>query len=121
MKTAIGLQRARATRAAIFPQVHDVLRMATLGGAEALGIGDRTGSLTPGKRADVVVVDPAALNFAPRFDWVGQTVFNGRPENVEAVFVDGRPLKFGGRLVGVDTERVVREAETAATRLRAAG
>ncbi|MFE6084030.1 amidohydrolase family protein [Streptomyces virginiae] len=121
MKTAIGLQRARATQAAIFPQVHDVLRMATLGGAEALGIGDRTGSLTPGKRADVVVVDPAALNFAPRFDWVGQTVFNGRPENVEAVFVDGRPLKFDGRLVGVDTERVVREAETAATRLRAAG
>ncbi|MFJ3831066.1 amidohydrolase family protein [Streptomyces sp. NPDC090046] len=121
MKTAIGLQRARATQATIFPQVPDVLRMATLGGAEALGISDRTGSLTPGKRADVVVVDPAALNFAPRFDWVGQTVFNGRPENVEAVFVDGRPLKFDGRLVGVDTQRVVREAETAATRLRAAG
>ncbi|MEU3406636.1 amidohydrolase family protein [Streptomyces sp. NPDC006670] len=120
MKTAIGLQRARSTEADVFPQVEDVLRMATLGGAEVLGIADRVGSLTPGKRADLLVVDPAALNFAPRFDWIGQIVFNGRPENVEAVFVDGRPLKLGGRLVDVDTARVVREAETAAARLRAA-
>ncbi|MEU6901127.1 amidohydrolase family protein [Streptomyces virginiae] len=120
MKTAIGLQRARTTDAGVFPQVQDVLRMATLGGAEALGIADRVGSLTPGKRADVVVIDPAALNFAPRFDWVGQVVFNGRPENIDAVFVDGRPLKLDGRLVDVDTGRVVREAEAAATRLRGA-
>ncbi|MCX5195391.1 amidohydrolase family protein [Streptomyces sp. NBC_00249] len=118
MKAAIGLQRARSTDAGVFPQVEDVLRMATLGGAEALGIADRVGSLTPGKRADLVVLDPAALNFAPRFDWVGQIVFNGRPENVDAVFVDGRPLKLGGRLVDVDTARVVREAEAAATRIR---
>ncbi|WP_234327906.1 amidohydrolase family protein [Streptomyces sp. NRRL F-2664] len=118
MKTAVGLQRVRATDAGVFPQVADVLRMATLGGAEALGIADRVGSLTPGKRADVVVVDPAALNFAPRFDWVGQLVFNGRPENVDAVFVDGRALKLDGRLVGIDTDRVVRDAEAAAARLR---
>ncbi|MEU3909730.1 amidohydrolase family protein [Streptomyces sp. NPDC029721] len=120
MKTAIGLQRARTTSAGVFPQVHDVLRMATLGGAEVLGLADRVGSLTPGKRADLLVIDPAALNFAPRFDWTGQIVFNGRPENIEAVFVDGRPLKLGGRLVDVDTARVVREAETAAARLRSA-
>ncbi|MFD8638121.1 amidohydrolase family protein, partial [Streptomyces sp. NPDC059656] len=105
----------------VFPQVDDVLRKATLGGAEVLGLADRVGSLTPGKRADVVVVNPAALNFAPRFDWVGQIVFNGRPENIDAVFVDGRALKLGGRLVDVDPDRVVREAEAAATRLRAAG
>ncbi|WP_405759070.1 amidohydrolase family protein [Streptomyces sp. NBC_00073] len=121
MKTAIGLQRVRTTEAAVFPQVPDVLRMATLGGAEALGLSDRVGSLTPGKRADLLVIDPAALNFAPRFDWIGQIVFNGRPENIDAVFVDGRALKLGGRLVDVDTARVVREAEAAATCLRAAG
>ncbi|MFJ3174262.1 amidohydrolase family protein [Streptomyces roseus] len=121
MKTAIGLQRARTTDATVFPQVHDVLRMATLGGAEVLGLADRVGSLTPGKRADLLVIDPAALNFAPRFDWIGQLVFNARPENIEAVFVDGRPLKLGGRLVDVDTDRVVREAEAAATRLRRVG
>ncbi|MEU6315866.1 amidohydrolase family protein [Streptomyces sp. NPDC047014] len=119
MKTAIGLQRARTTDAGVFPQVPEVLRMATLGGAEALGIADRVGSLTPGKRADLLVVDPAALNFAPRYDWTGQLVFNGRPENIDSVFVDGRALKRGGRLVDVDPARVVREAEAAAARLRA--
>ncbi|MFJ5547448.1 amidohydrolase family protein [Streptomyces sp. NPDC093225] len=120
MKTAVGLQRARTTEAAVFPQVHDVLRMATLGGAEVLGLADQVGSLTPGKRADLLVIDPATLNFAPRFDWIGQIVFNGRPENIDAVFVDGRALKFAGRLVDVDTDGVVREAEAAATRLRSA-
>lgn len=120
MKAAIGLQRARALDASVFPRVNDVLRLATLGGAEAIGMADTVGSLTPGKRADVIVIDPAALNFAPRFDWINQIVFNGRPENVHAVFVDGRPLKLGGRLVEVDPERVVREAESAAVRVRAA-
>ncbi|MFC9292875.1 amidohydrolase family protein [Streptomyces sp. NPDC057011] len=120
MKTAIGLQRARSLDASVFPQVHDVLRIATLGGAEAIGMADRVGSLTPGKLADVIVIDPAALNFAPRFDWVGQLVFNARPENVQAVFVNGRPLKLDGRLVNVEPDRVVREAEAAAGRLRAA-
>lgn len=120
MKTAIGLQRARSLHTEVFPQVQDVLRSATLGGAEAIGMADRIGSLTPGKRADLIMVDPATLNFAPRFDWVSQIVFNGRPQNVHSVFVDGRPLKLDGRLVGVDTERIVREAEAAAARLRAA-
>lgn len=120
MKAAIGLQRARSLETSVFPQVHDVLRLATLGGAEAIGMADTVGSLTPGKRADVIVIDPAALNFAPRFERINQIVFNGRPENVRAVFVDGRPLKLDGRLVDVDTDRVVREAESAATRLRSA-
>lgn len=120
MKTAIGLQRARSLETSVFPQVHDVLRLATLGGAEAIGMAGTVGSLNPGKRADVIVISPAALNFAPRFDWINQIVFNGRPENVRAVFVDGRPLKLDGRLVDVDTDRVVREAESAATRLRSA-
>ncbi|MGR4878149.1 amidohydrolase family protein [Streptomyces sp. LARHCF249] len=118
MKTAVGLQRVRSLKASVFPQVQDVLRIATLGGAEAIGMADTIGSLTPGKCADVIVIDPAALNFAPRFDWINQIVLNGRPENVHAVFVNGRPLKLDGRLVDVDPGRVVREAEAAASRLR---
>ncbi|MFD5889012.1 amidohydrolase family protein [Streptomyces sp. NPDC060334] len=115
-----GLQRARSQDAGVYPGVEDVLRAATLGGADTIGMADRIGSLTPGKRADVIVIDPATLNFAPRFDRVNQIVFNGRPENVHAVFVDGRPLVLEGRLLDVDTRRVVREAEEAASRLRSA-
>lgn len=114
MKAAVGLQRALHEDAEIHPTIPAVLRMATLGGAECVGMADRVGSLTPGKRADVLVLDPGTLNFAPRFDWVSQIVLNGQPPNVSYVFVDGRMRKAEGELVGVDTEDVVREAELAA-------
>ncbi|GGW84790.1 amidohydrolase family protein [Streptomyces noursei] len=120
MKAAVGLQRARHEDAAIHPTIPAVLRMATLGGAEAIGMADRVGSLTPGKRADVVVLDPGTLNFAPRFDWTSQIVLNGQPPNVSEVFVDGHPRKAGGALLHVDTARVVREAELAAAHVRTA-
>ncbi|MFI8994619.1 amidohydrolase family protein [Streptomyces sp. NPDC053542] len=120
MKAAVGLQRALHEDAEIHPTLPAVLRMATLGGAECIGMADRIGSLTPGKRADVLVLDPGTLNFAPRFDWTSQIVLNGQPPNVSHVFVDGRPRKAHGELVGVDTEEVVREAERAAAHVRAA-
>ncbi|MFH9867046.1 amidohydrolase family protein [Streptomyces lydicus] len=120
MKAAVGLQRARHEDAGIHPTLPAVLRMATLGGAECLGMADRIGSLTPGKRADVVVLDPGTLNFAPRFDWTSQIVLNGQPPNVSEVYVDGYLRKSRGELLHVDTARVVREAERAAARVRAA-
>ncbi|MEV0370387.1 amidohydrolase family protein [Streptomyces sp. NPDC050636] len=120
MKAAVGLQRARHEDAAVHPTIPAVLRMATLGGAECVGMADRIGSLTPGKRADVIVLDPGTLNFAPRFDWTSQIVLNGQPPNVSDVFVDGHVRKSRGELVHVDTARVVREAERAAAHLRAA-
>ncbi|MEU9110337.1 amidohydrolase family protein [Streptomyces sp. NPDC048483] len=118
MKAAVGLQRARHEDAGIHPAIPAVLRMATLGGAECIGMADRIGSLTPGKRADVLVLDPGTLNFAPRFDWTSQIVLNGQPPNVSHVFVDGHLRKARGELVHVDTEKVVREAELAADHLR---
>ncbi|MCF3121383.1 amidohydrolase family protein [Streptomyces arenae] len=119
MKAAVGLQRALHQDAEVHPTIPAVLRMATLGGAECIHLADRIGSLTPGKRADVVVLDPGTLNFAPRFDWTSQIVLNGRPGNVSHVYVDGRARKARGSLVDVDTAEVVREAERAADHIRA--
>ncbi|MEU9503600.1 amidohydrolase family protein [Streptomyces sp. NPDC048196] len=118
MKAAVGLQRARHEDASVHPTIPAVLRMATLGGAECIGLADRVGSLTPGKRADVVVLDPGTLNFAPRFDWTSQIVLNGQPPNVSEVFVDGHLRKHRGRLIHVDPTHVVHEAERAAARVR---
>jgi 5-methylthioadenosine/S-adenosylhomocysteine deaminase len=120
MRAAVGLQRVQWLRADIFPTVHDVLRMATLGGAEVLDMGETIGSLTPGKKADVVILNPSGVNFAPCWDWVSQIVFNGQPANVEYVFVAGKPLKAAGQLVGVSPPEVVRAAESAAQRVRTA-
>ncbi|MGW0733031.1 amidohydrolase family protein [Streptomyces sp. NPDC002851] len=117
MKAAVGLQRALHQDPEVHPTIPAVLRMATTGGAECIGMDDRIGSLTPGKRADVVVLDPGTLNFAPRFDWTNQIVLNGQPPNVSYVFVDGRMLKARGELLDVDTAETVREAEAAAARL----
>ena len=71
----------------------DVLSMATLGGAEVAGIADRTGSLTPGKKADVVILDGSAVNMAPIIDPVGAVVCAADISNVRTVLVDGEVLK----------------------------
>ena len=112
MRAAVGLQRA-VTR-------NPALRMATLDGAAALGLDAAIGSLAPGKQADVIVLNPQTLNFAPRFDDVSQVVFNAQPGNVEWVFVDGRVLKERGKLVGVDTEAVIADANRVVRRVRTA-
>lgn len=92
-------------------------RMATLGGAEVLGLDDETGSLTPGKKADVQLINPVAVGFAPEFDWISQLVFNAQPANVEWVFVSGRALKRDGRIVG-DQGRVIADAQAASDRVQ---
>jgi 5-methylthioadenosine/S-adenosylhomocysteine deaminase len=117
MRTAVGLQRAKSLDAKIYPGVEDVLRMATLGGAEVLGLDDQIGSLTPGKKADIIIINPETVNFAPKVDWVGQLVFNGQPRNVETVFVNGRALLRNGRFVGVNPDKVIDEAQAAVERI----
>lgn len=117
MRAAVGLQRAQSTDPARYPTPSDVLRMATLGGAEALGLEHEIGSLTPGKKADLQVIDTQALNFAPRVDWPSQLVFNTQPVNVRWVFVNGVALKKDGKVVG-DVDRVIADAQAAADRVR---
>jgi cytosine/adenosine deaminase-related metal-dependent hydrolase len=96
---------------------HDVLEMATINGARALGLGDVTGSLTPGKRADVLLVRGGDLNVAPVGDPESTVVRAVTPANVDTVIVDGRVLKRAGRLTQVDVPQLVAEAEAAAVRV----
>jgi 5-methylthioadenosine/S-adenosylhomocysteine deaminase len=76
-----------------------VLEWATLGGAVVAGIADRTGSITPGKKADLVVIDGKAVNVAPIIDPVGAVVCAADISNVKTVLVDGEFLKRDFRLV----------------------
>lgn len=86
----------------------DALGWATMGGATALGMEDRIGSLTPGKQADVIVVGPGGdrLNMIAPANPVGALVSQANPSNVRAVLVAGTVVKRDGRLVGVDVPRV---------------
>ena len=115
MRIGLGLENARLGDAnALTPR--QALRMATLDGARSLGLGDVTGSLTPGKRADVVLVRGDRLNSAPVVDPAVALVHSAGPANVDTVLVDGRVLVRDGELVHVDTDAVVAEANE---RLRA--
>jgi 5-methylthioadenosine/S-adenosylhomocysteine deaminase len=118
MRAAVGLQRAKLLTASTVPTVAGVLRMATVDGAKLLDMDDQIGSLSPEKKADLIILDPGAVNFAPRFERISQIVFNGQPANVEWVFVDGRALKRRGQLVGVHPEAIVQAAQEVAKRIQ---
>jgi cytosine/adenosine deaminase-related metal-dependent hydrolase len=76
-----------------------VLEWATLGGAKVAGVADRTGSITPGKKADLVVIDGHAVNVAPVIDPVGAVVCAADVSNVKTVLVDGVIRKQDSRLL----------------------
>jgi cytosine/adenosine deaminase-related metal-dependent hydrolase len=99
--------------------VRDVLEFATIEGARANGLGSKTGSLTPGKQADFTLLQARAINVAPVNDPVGAIVLGMDTSNVDSVFVAGRPLKWRGRLVGVNVERLLAKADAALAALRA--
>ncbi|MGW0479353.1 amidohydrolase family protein [Nonomuraea sp. NPDC003214] len=102
--------------------VRDVLRYATVNGAAHLGLGARTGTLTPGKQADLVLLDATALNVAPLNSVPGAVVSLMDRTNVETVIVAGRVRKWRGRLLGADLGRLRRELEASRDHLfRAAG
>lgn len=96
-----------------------VLEMATIDGANALGLGDRIGSLRPGKRADMILLRTSDLNMAPFNDPVRMVVQSAQPANVDTVIVDGRVLKRGGRLVGINASKIANDAADTMQRVRA--
>jgi 5-methylthioadenosine/S-adenosylhomocysteine deaminase len=82
---------------------HDALELATIRGAEAVGMADRIGSLEPGKRADIVVHDTSSISWTPRSaDPVLQLVWAADGRGVREVLVDGRLVVRAGRCVTVD-------------------
>ena len=95
----------------------DVFWLATRGGARCLGRDD-VGSLEPGKAADLVLVDTRRLSYAGAgSDPLAALVFSPWPEPVDTVMVNGKIVVEGGRLVDVDVERLVAEAEAASSAL----
>ncbi|MBF6221715.1 amidohydrolase family protein [Nocardia abscessus] len=97
--------------------VRDILRMATLGGAQGAHLDHLVGSLTPGKRADVIALNARTLNAAPVNHAAGAVVQHMDTSNVDTVIVDGRVVKRDGRLAGVDVEEVLQQLERSAAGL----
>ncbi|MGI5401103.1 amidohydrolase family protein [Streptomyces sp. CA-135486] len=92
----------------------DVLDFATLQGARTNGLGDVTGSLTPGKQADLLVITAEEINNMPLNDPIGTIVLGSDARNIDTVLIAGHVRKFNGRVLDVDLTEL--RAEVAASR-----
>jgi cytosine/adenosine deaminase-related metal-dependent hydrolase len=119
-----GLPQSAATVPGAFPYwptppadvpppltTRDVLRYATINGAKALRLDGKTGTLTPGKEADIIILDATALNVAPLNQVPGAVVSLMDRTNVETVIVAGKPRKWKGKMLDVDLDRLRRQLE----------
>lgn len=100
----------------------DVLAMATVDGARALGLGELTGTLAVGKRADLITVDLRGLHTTPVLpgpdgNVAAHLVFSASGHDVRDVWVDGRRLVAGGRPLTFDVDDVRATAQAAAEEL----
>jgi len=89
----------------------DVLRYATINGAKHLRLDKKTGSLTPGKEADIIILDAQAINVAPLNNVPGAVVSLMDRTNVETVIVAGKVRKWKGRLLDVNLDNLRRQLE----------
>ena len=83
-----------------------MLEFATIEGARANGLDHKTGSLTIGKEADILLLRTDLLNVTPLNDPIGAVVVGADTSNVDSVFVAGRAMKRHGQLLNVDLDRV---------------
>ncbi len=106
MRTAALLAKAVAQDASALP-AEQALRMATLNGARALGLGDETGSLEQGKLADIVAIDLDELESQPLYHPVSQIVYTACRQQISDVWVGGRHLLSERQLTTIDRDALL--------------
>lgn len=118
MRSAITLQRMlandKALRGEEYPKLlsaMDVIRFATIEGARGLKLDHKTGTLTPGKEADIILLDANAINVAPLNHVPGAVVTLMERSNVSTVLCAGRVRKWQGTLLGHDIAKLRAELE----------
>ncbi|MGD0355228.1 MAG: amidohydrolase family protein [Dehalococcoidia bacterium] len=112
----MGIQRALQNDAlykagrmpkVITPTTLQLLEIATIKGAEAIGLDKNTGSLTPGKEADLIMLRTDDINMFPVNNPVNSIIMAANVGNIDTVMIRGRVLKKNGKLVGVDIKNVM--------------
>jgi len=90
----------------------DVIEMATLGGAVAMGIDDKVGSLEPGKFADIILIDMYNLGLTPPVNPVSNLVYSGNGLSVDTTIVNGKVLMNNKQILTLDVEQVINKARS---------
>ena len=110
MRAGLFLERVRRNDE-VYPQPEDTLEWATQGGARVLGLEQQVGSLEPGKKADLFIVDLLKPHLVPTLRVISAIIHNGQPSDIEGVMVNGQWLMRDGKVQTIDEKEVVRKAE----------
>src|SRR5262245_30874200 len=110
VKFAALLQNLDGPAARTESAARAALRMATAGGARAMGMTDEVGAIAPGRRADLILLDLGTLGFVPLNDPIRQVVYCETGASVRTVFVNGRVVVDEGTLTTIDLDTVRAEA-----------
>jgi 5-methylthioadenosine/S-adenosylhomocysteine deaminase len=118
MDTAAKLHKVNT----LDPTVMDactVLKMSTLEGAKALGLGNITGSLEPGKKADLIIIDTHKPHLTPMYSPASHLVYAARGSDVRTSIINGKIVMENGRLLTIDLEKTIEDVNRIADDIRA--
>jgi 5-methylthioadenosine/S-adenosylhomocysteine deaminase len=116
MKFAAMLQKVKHLDAEVLT-AEDALDMATINGARVLGLGEQVGSLAPGKRADVIVIDFHQPHLMANHQLVSKLVYSARGHDVVTSIIDGQVVMQNRRILTMDEHAILARAQEAATDL----
>jgi 5-methylthioadenosine/S-adenosylhomocysteine deaminase len=110
MKIAALLQKLVYQNPTIMP-AFQVLEMATINGAKALGLEDSIGSIEVGKKADIILIDLSKPHLKPLHNIYASIVYSARSSDVDTVIVDGKTLMENGQIKALDEQAIIEKAE----------
>ena len=117
MDMAAKLHKIRTMDPTVLDSV-TVLRMATIEGAKALGMGDITGSLEPGKKADIIILDLDKPHLTPMYNPYSHIVYSARGNDVSHSIINGQLVMEDRRLLNLDIEEIMERAREKAIKVR---
>jgi 5-methylthioadenosine/S-adenosylhomocysteine deaminase len=95
-----------------------VIRMATVKGAEAIGLGDRTGSIEKGKEADIIIIDTGSPHLVPVYNPVSHIVYSASGSDVRDVLISGKLIVREGKLLSLDLSCILDEINFLASKIK---
>jgi 5-methylthioadenosine/S-adenosylhomocysteine deaminase len=119
MRVALVTERIRRDdeTPGLQPQPEDILADATQGGARAVRQATLLGSLEVGKKADLLVVNTLRAHLVPAGRIVSAWIHNGQPSDIESVMIDGQFVMRNGKVLTMDEDRIIREADAVGRRI----
>jgi 5-methylthioadenosine/S-adenosylhomocysteine deaminase len=95
-----------------------VLRMATIEGAKALGMSEKTGSLEKGKKADIIIVDTNKPHLVPMYNPYSQLVYTAKGSDISHSIINGRIVMSDRKLLTLDIEEIIGKSCEQAKKVR---